>query len=157
MTLVEINIWGCIDEFKKHCHESKNWKVYEGEDLIQVKNKFHKFVWIRQIQPFTFESMIMNPLCAIRDGVSYRTERISFMAWVVPHPPAPAVLRFFEEEPNIQRWIALYDLSRVFRSEPICAKLNKTRSPVFNEFERFLRNSYDVKFEPISSLWSVKP
>ena len=148
MTLVTISIWDYIDKFKNHCYKSKNWKVYEGEDLIQVKNKFHKFVWIQHVRPFTFESMITNPLCAIREGVSYRTVRISFMAWVLPQPPAAAVLRLFEENPDISKWVALYDLSRISKDLPACSKLNETKSVVFQEFERFLSNCYGIELEP---------
>jgi len=147
MTLVTVSIFDCIDRFKKHCVKSKSWKVYEGADLIQVKNKFHKFVWIQNLRPLTFESMIRNPLCAVAEGVLYRTKSISFMAFVVPQPPSAEILKFFREEPSIQRWVALYDLSRVFGSEPVCAKLNMTKSPVFNEFERYLDKCYDIKFE----------
>ena len=54
MTLVTVSIFDCIDRFKKHCVKSKSWKVYEGADLIQVKNKFHKFVWSTGSGPYLF-------------------------------------------------------------------------------------------------------
>jgi hypothetical protein len=156
MTLVGIGIFDCIERFKKYCLRSRNWKVYEGADLIQVKNKIHKLVWAQQLRPLTFESMIRNPLCSVSEGVLYRIERVSFMAFVVPQPPSAGVLKFFEEEPSIQRWVALYDLSRFFSSAPICAKFNETKSPVFNEFERFLSDCYNTKFESITSSLSTK-
>lgn len=157
MTLTGISLFDCIEKFKKHCFHSKNWKVYEGADLIRVKNKFHKFVWTQHLRPSTFESMIRNPLCAIAEGVLYKNKSISFMAFVVPQPPSAEILKFFEEEPNIQKWIALYDLSCIFGNDPICAKLNKTKSPVFHEFESFLTSHYDVKFESITPLRNMNP
>jgi hypothetical protein len=154
MALAEI-IFDCVERFKKYCLQSRNWKVYEGADLIRAKNRFHRFVWARQLRPLTFENMVRNPLCAVTEGVLYRIERVSFMAFVVLQPSS-GVLKFFEEEPSIQRWVALYDLSRFFRSKPICVKLNETKSPVFSEFERFLSEHYNMEFELIASSLKAK-
>ena len=174
MTLVEINPRDIIDRFNEYCNKLKGWQTYEGEDLVQVKNSFHKLIWIHDLMTETFKSVVMNPSCTIQSSLEafepfdyvdgyvskkcpFRTVRISFMAWVLPKQPSIAILEFFERKPQIQKWVALYDLSRFCRSEPICAKLNKTKSPVFEEFERFLFNCYGTKFEPISPLRSMNP
>lgn len=172
MTLVEIKPRNIIDRFNEYCNKLKGWQTYESEDLVQVKNSFHKLIWIQNLMPETFMSVVMDPSCTIQSSIEnlapfdyvepdiskkcpYRTVRISFMAWVLPKQPSIAILQFFEKKPQIQKRVALYDLSRFFRSEPICAKLNKTKSPVFDEFERFLFNRYGTKFEPISPLRSM--
>ena len=174
MTLVEIKPRDIIQSFEEYCNKSKSWQTYESEDLVQVKNSFHKLIWIHNLLPETFKSVVMNPSCTIQsspkffepfgyvDGYvpkkcPFRTVRISFMAWVLPKQPSIAILEFFERKPQIQKRVALYDLSRFCRSESICAKLNKTKSPVFEEFERFLVNCYGTKFEPISPLRSMNP
>ena len=174
MSLVQIKIWDCIDKFKEYCGKSKGWKVYDCEDLIQVENSFHKFIWVRNLQPATFTSVVMNPSCAIQsspnfapfdyidtfksvvmnpscaigEGVSYRMVRISFMAWILPETPSACILRLFEEMPILLRRVALYDLSRVFRGEPTCVKLNETKSVVLQEFEQFLSAYYGIKLDP---------
>ena len=172
MTLVEIKPRDIIQSFKEYCNKLKSWQTYEGEDLVQVKNTFHQLIWIQNLLPETFKSVVMNPSCTIQSNLGafepfdyvdgyvskkcpFRTVRISFMAWVLPKQPSIAILQFFERKPQIQKWVALYDLSRFFRSEPICAKLNKTKSPVFDEFESFLISCYGAKFEQISPLRSI--
>jgi len=174
LTLVEINPRDIIDRFNEYCNKLKGWQTYEGEDLVQVKNSFHKLIWIHDLMTETFKSVVMNPSCTIQSSLEafepfdyvdgyvskkcpFRTVRISFMAWVLPKQPSIAILEFFERKPQIQKRVALYDLSRFCRSESICAKLNKTKSPVFEEFERFLFNCYGTKFEPISPLRSMNP
>ena len=174
MTLVEIKPRDIIQSFEEYCNKLKGWQTYEGEDLVQVKNSFHKLIWIHDLMTETFKSVVMNPSCTIQSSLEafepfdyvngyvskkcpFRTVRISFMAWVLPKQPSIAILQFLERNPQIKKWVALYDLSRFFRSEPICAKLNKTKSPVFEEFERFLFNCYGTKFEPISPLRSMNP
>ena len=174
MTLVETKPRDIIDRFNEYCNKLKGWQTYEGEDLVQVKNSFHKLIWIQNLLPETFKSVVMNPSCTIQSSLEafetfdyvdadtskkcpFRTVRISFMAWVLPKQPSIAILEFFERKPQIQKRVALYDLSHFCRSESICAKLNKTKSPVFEEFERFLFNCYGTKFEPISPLRSMNP
>ena len=174
MTLVEIKPRDIIQSFEEYCNKSKGWQTYKGEDLVQVKNSFHRLIWIRDLLPETFKGVVMNPSCTIQSSLEafetfdyvngyvskkcpFRTVRISFIAWVLPKQPSRGILEFFERKPQIQKRVALYDLSRFCRSESICAKLNKTKSPVFEEFERFLFNCYGTKFEPISPLRSMNP
>ena len=172
MTLVEINLRDVTDRFKEYCNKLKGWQTYGSEDLVQVKNSFHQLIWIQTLLPETFKSVVMNPSCTIQSSIAsfapfdyvepdisqkgpYRKVRISFMAWILSKQPSIAILEFFEKKPQIQKRVALYDLSRFCRSESICAKLNKTKSPVFDEFERFLFNCYGTKFEPMSPLRSI--
>jgi lipopolysaccharide biosynthesis glycosyltransferase len=172
MTLVEIKPREIIRRFIDYCNKLKGWQTYGNEDLVQVKNSFHQLIWTQNLMPETFKSVVMDPSCTIQSrieslapfdyvepGISqkgpYRMVRVSFMAWVLPKQPSIAILEFFEKKPQIQNRVALYDLSRFFRSEPICAKLNKTKSPVFDEFESFLINCYGTKFELVSPLRSM--
>ncbi len=147
MTLVEIKPRDIIQSFNEYCNKLKGWQTYEGEDLVRVKNSFHKLIWIHDLMTETFKSVVMNPSCTIQSSIEslgpfdyvepdiskkcpYRTVRISFMAWVLPKQPSIAILQFFERKPQIQKRFALYDLSRLCISEAICARLNKTKSPV---------------------------
>ena len=149
MALEAIKISKCIDRFKEYCHKSKKWTVYEGEDLVQVGNSYHKFAWVRSVQPTTFQSIVMNPISAIRQGVMYRIVKISFMAWVLPETPSATILELFEENPTFLKWVALYDFGRISGDLPCCSRLNETKSVVFQEFERFLGNCYGIEFEPL--------
>jgi hypothetical protein len=174
MSLVEIKPRDIIRKFNEYCSQLKGWQTYGSEDLVQVKNGFHRFIWIHDLLPETFKSVAMDQSCTIQiiienyapfdyvePAISQkgpcRKVRISFMAWILSKQPSIAILEFFEKNPQIQKRVALYDLSRFCRSEPICAKLNKTRSPVFDEFERFLFNCYGTRFEPISPFRSINP
>jgi hypothetical protein len=95
LTLVEIKPRDIIQSFEEYCNKSKSWQTYEGEELVQVKNSFHKFIWIQNLLPETFKSVVMNSSCTIQsspeafepfdyvDGYvskkwPFRTVRISF-------------------------------------------------------------------------------
>ena len=104
----------------------------------------------------TGEWMSAEMIADIAKRYPFRTVSISFMAFVVSQPPSAEILKFFEEEPDIQRWVALYDFSRAFGSEPVCAKLNMTKSRVFNELEKYLGKYHGIKFESLLCLESDK-
>src|SRR3990170_4807632 len=72
-----------------------------------------------------------------------------YMICVFANPFSAAVLRLFEENPDISKWVALYDLSRISKDLPACSKLNETKSIVFQEFERFLSNRCGIELEPL--------
>jgi len=140
-----LKIWGLIDNFKEYCNKSKGWNVCENDDLIEAENEYHKFIWINHLHPNTFKRVVRNHLCSVQEGVSYRTVRISYMAWVLPEAPSESTTRIIAEEPLLSRKIAMYDLSEAYAGRPICLKLNETKSVVFHEFERFLSIEYQIK------------
>jgi len=157
MALVGISIFECIEKFKKYCLQTKNWKVYENTDLIRASNKLHQFVWVNHLNQYTFEAMIRNPTCATKQGCSYRIRNIDFIAFVLPQTPSGEILNYFEEISDVPERVALYDLSHLLRKESVCTKLNKTKSQVFSEFEKFLTKCYGTRFEPISFLEFINP
>jgi hypothetical protein len=94
-----------------------------------------------------FEDGIKHPTSVILEGTSLRTVRHSFTGFVSLEPLPAAVLLFFEENPNLSSWVALYDLSGVTKHQSMCSKTNITKSDVFQEFERFLSSFYKIRFE----------
>jgi len=148
MTLMETEIPECIKEFTEHCRRSKYWKTYENQELVQTESGFHKIVWMQEPQARFFENSIKYPLSVIRDGISYRTVRNSFTAFVSLEALSVAVQLFFEESPSLSSWVALYDLSGVTKHSSVCSRTNLTKSEVFQEFERFLSSFYGIRFKP---------
>ncbi len=167
MALVEIRPQEIINRFKEHCNKFKGWQTYESVNLVQVENNFHRLIWIGNLMPGTFKSAVTDHSCAIQispvefepfdyvngyvfEECPFRTVNIQFMAWVLPRKPEKCIVKFLEEEPKIQEWVALYDLSLFFDDTTIVAKLNNTRSIVFDEFEKFLINYYGAEFKDIT-------
>jgi hypothetical protein len=98
-----------------------------------------------------FENSIKYPMSVIGDGISYRTVRNSFTAFVSLEALSAAVMLFFEESPSLSSWVALYDLSGATKHSSVCSRTNLTKSEVFQEFERFLSSFYKIRFEPFIS------
>jgi len=136
-------VWDLICRFKEYCRP-KGWNVYENEDLIEVENQYHGLIWVSRLHPSTFKSVVTKPLCPIQEGISYRTVRLAYMAWVLPQTPSTIIWELVKEAPSLSRRIALYDLSQIYRGKSTCLKMNKTRSIVLQEFERFLNEKYGV-------------
>lgn len=102
-----------IDEFKKCCR-SRGWKAYENDYLIEAENEYHKFFWIHHLHPSTFKKVVANSLCAICEGVSYRTVMLSYIAWVLPVTPSQSIWFYMiKEAPNLSRKVAIYDKSNL--------------------------------------------
>ena len=141
--------WDLIARFADDCR-LHGWKVYENEDLMEAENEFHKFIWINRLQTSTFQRIVTNPLCAIREGVSYRIVRPSYVAWILPMTPWKSIMQMVKETPGLSRKVAIYDLSWWYKGAPLCLSLNETESGVFQEFERFLNAQYGIKLVPLT-------
>jgi hypothetical protein len=85
---------------------------------------------------------------AVAHGRSYDVVEISYTAWVFQQPPSRELLETLSLNRELSRKTALYDLSGVYQGKPLCLKLNETKSPVFDEFEKFLKESYGVETKP---------
>jgi hypothetical protein len=166
LTLIELKPRVILDKFNEHCNKLKGWQIYENEDLVQVKESFHKIFWIHDLHPETFKSVVLDRSYTIQSSQRFfepfdyvesyaskkcpsRTVRVSFMGFVASQHPSAEIVVFLERKPQIKKRVALYDISRFFESQPVCLKLNKTKSRVFNEFERFLTCNYGAEFEEI--------
>jgi len=152
-----LRVWSLIDDFKEYCSKSKGWNVCKDEDLIEAENEYHQLIWINHLHPSTFKSVVENPLCSFREGVSYRTIRLSYMAWVLPKTPPESITKIVAEEPRLSKRVAIYDLSEAYSGRPICLRLNETKSVVFHEFEKFLSMAYDVRLWPMYKLPPLPP
>jgi len=142
--------WEIIDRFKSWC-QSKGWKASDREDWIKIGDEYHNFLWIQTVHPSTFERVAMNSRCAIRDGNSYRVVDVSYTAWLCSKSPLELLIREIAKKPKLLKKNAIYDLSQVYLGKPICIKLNKTDSIVFQEFETFLEKEWKVKLKRFQS------
>lgn len=80
--------------------------------------------------------------------MSYKTVKVSYMAWILNETPSPMVWKLVKETPSFSKKVALYDLSGAFRGKLNCLKLNETETPVLEEFEMFLNREYGIKLKP---------
>lgn len=149
-------VWEIIEDFKFRCR-SRGWRAFEYEDLVEAEGEYHSFVWARKVHFNTFKKIVMKPQCSVREGISYRTISVSYMAWVLPETPSESMTRMVAEEPQLSRRIAIYDLCEAYAGRSLCSKLNETESVVFHEFEKFLSTEYDIKFKPIYKLPPLPP
>ena len=131
-----------IDNFKRHCLK-KPWAAYG--DVIKTEKEYHKLIWKHHPYPHTFKYVVTAPICAIREGYYYKTVTPAYLAWVLSESPSTEMWRLLKESPKLIKKAAFYDLSRFYKGEPTCLKINETKSKVLKEFERFLKAEYKIK------------
>ena len=130
----------------------RGWKTSESENWIEVDAKYHNFILTRDVHPASFKRIAANRKCVIREGVSYHVVDASYTAWLFSEPPSKALVKTVFENSDFSRRMALYDLSPLLEGKNLCVKLNYTDSPVFQEFENFLKGELKVKIKPFSNI-----
>jgi hypothetical protein len=143
-------IWEILKKFKDLC-KFRGWKTSESEDWIEIDDKYHNFLWTRAIHPSSFKSIVSNRRCVVREGLSYHVVEASYTAWLFSETPSETLVKTIFENPDFSKRIALYDLSPLLEGKNLCIKLNHTDSPVFQEFESFLKNELKAKLKPLSN------
>jgi hypothetical protein len=144
-------LWDLIRSFKHEC-ESQGWKTSENEDLVESESRYHNFLWTRTIHPSTFEKIAHASKCAMREGVNYRVVDVTYTAWLLSEPPPEELWKAVMADPTLAEKTAIYDLSNLNSDEPICPRLNSTKSEVFTEFENFLTKKYGALFKTPNSI-----
>jgi hypothetical protein len=148
-------VWEILKKFKDICRV-RGWKTSESEDWVKIDEKYNSFLWARAIHPSSFKRIASNRKCVVQEGLSYRVVEASYTAWLFSETPSEALVKAVYENPDFSERVALYDLTPFLEGKNLCVKLNQTNSPVFQEFERFLRNDLKVRFKPLSSFSNVE-
>lgn len=143
-------IWEILKKFKDLC-KFRGWKTSESEDWIEIDDKYHNFLWTRNVPLSSFKSIVSNRRCVVREGLSYHVVEASYTAWLFSETPSETLVKTIFENPDFSKRIALYDLSPLLEGKNLCIKLNHTDSPVFQEFESFLKNELKAKLKPLSN------
>jgi hypothetical protein len=141
-------IWEILKSFKELCH-SKGWKTSDYEDIVKIDDEYHGFIGARSIHPSTFRRIIGSKKRALPEGQSYRVIDVDYTAWVFQQPPSEQLVQTLTLNSQLSKKTALYDLSGIYEDKPLIKKLNQTRSLVFDEFERFLQETYGVETKPL--------
>jgi hypothetical protein len=144
-------VWEILKKFKDCC-KFRGWKTSESEDWIEIDEKYHNFLWARDVHPSSFKSIVSNRRCVVREGLSYHVVEASYTAWLFSETPSETLVKTVFDNPNFSKRIALYDLSPLLEGKNLCVKLNHTDSPVFQEFENFLKTELKVELKPLSNL-----
>lgn len=144
-------VWEIVEKFKNLC-KFRGWKTSETEDWVEANDKYHNFLWIRDIHPASFKNVISNRRCVVREGLSYHVVEASYTAWLFSETPSEALVKMIFENSTFSKRIAIYDLAPLLEGKHICERLNNTDSPVFQEFESFLRNELKAKLKPLSNV-----
>jgi hypothetical protein len=147
-------VWEILNKFKDVCN-FHGWRTSESEDWIKIDDEYHSFLWTRDVHPSSFKRIVSNRKCIVREGLSYRVVDASYTAWLFSETPSEDLVKTVYDNPDFSGRIALYDFSLILKGEKVCVKLNNTDSPVFQEFERFLRDELQVKLKPLSSFSSI--
>lgn len=135
-------VWDLIRQFKRHC-KSMGWWVSPYEDVIYADGEYHNFICAKKVHPKTFRAIAFNQRYPVRESDRlYRLVNISYMAWIFQEKPSGDIFAILAEDQDIRRHTAIYDLSDAYSERAICIKVNETKSIVFQEFERFLRDEY---------------
>jgi len=143
-------IWELLAGFKKYC-QLKGWKTSEYEDSINVDGEYHNFLWIRSLQPSTFEKIAAIQKCVISKGLSYEMVDVSYTAWLLGQRPSSKIMQTIRENEDLLKQNAIYDIRWADKGSVVCGKMNKTKSLVFYEFEKFLENKWKFEFQPYDS------
>ncbi len=141
-------VWELIERFKERCGR-KGWKVGDYEDIIKAGGEYHYIIWARRIHPKTFERVNVKDSLSVREGPHPRRVKISYIAWVLHGGVDGSVLEAMRGNPDFLGRVAVYDVSKLYKGERVCLKLNRTGSIVFQEFERFLNEEFKVEFRRI--------
>lgn len=143
-------IWDILRKFKALC-SFRGWKTSESEDWIETDDQYHNFLWTRDVKPSTFERIVTDAKCVVKEGLSYRVVEVAYTAWLFSRTPSENLVKTVFENSDFSKRIALYDLSPLLVGKKICVKLNNTKSTVFQEFEKFLQEELNIKLDPLSS------
>jgi hypothetical protein len=143
-------VWSIVTKFKDLC-KRRGWGTSESEDWVEVKNRYHNFVWVREVHPSSFKRMANNNKCVVREGLTYKVVESSYTAWLFSKTPSQNLIRTILENPGFSCKIAVYGLNNRLDGKNVCTKLNCTDSPVFKEFEEFLEVEFEVTLEPVST------
>ena len=143
-------VWSIVTKFKDLC-KRRGWGTSESEDWVEVKNRYHNFVWVREVHPSSFKRIVNNNKCVVREDLTYRVVEPSYTAWLFSKTPSQNLIRTILENPGFSCKIAVYGLNNLLDGKNVCTKLNCTDSPVFKEFEEFLESEFEVTLEPVST------
>lgn len=136
-----------LERFKTHC-QFEGWKICGNEDLVNVSDEYHYFVWIQHNHPGTFRRVVASEKrIPLREYSSYRLVNISYLAWISSEPLGNDDLKLFSEIPGLAKRIAVYDLNFNNGEKPICSIIDETDSVVFKEFESFLAQEFKMKLK----------
>jgi len=142
-------VWEILKKFKDLC-KFRGWKTSESEDWVEIDDKYHNFLWARDVHPSSFKRIVSNRMCVVRERLSYHVVEASYTAWLFSEAPSETLVKAIFENPDFSKRIALYDLSPLLEGKKQCVRLNHTDSPVFQEFESFLKNELRVELKPLS-------
>jgi len=150
-----LTVWEILEGFKHICN-LHGWRTSQSQDWIKTGNEYHNFLWTKYIPLSSFKKIVSNRKCIVPEGSSYRVEEASYTGWLFSQKPSKDLVKTVYDNSDFSDRIAIYDLTLVLRGEKACFKLNDTESPVFQEFERFLKEELKVKLKPLSLLSSTK-
>lgn len=139
-------VWELIRCFKNEC-KTQGYTASENEDWVHVGDEYHNFLWTRTIHPSSFTKIAKASKCAVKEGISYQVVDVAYTAWLFSQSPPEELFKTVMDNQNLSKKIAVYDLSGLHLSKPICIKLNLTESKIFKEFEDFLRTKWGVEFK----------
>ncbi len=142
-------VWEIINKFKHFC-TTRGWRTSETEDWVEFDNDYHNFLWTKRVSPSSFKAISSERKCVVREGLRYSVVESSHLAWVFSEAPPNDVVETVCENPDLLRRVAIFDISPLLEGKDICNKLNNTDSPVFQEFEAFLRTELKVKVQPLA-------
>jgi len=146
-------IWEILTNFKRFCR-LRGWKTSENEDWVELNEDYHNFLSTRNVTFTSFKAIISNRKCVVQKGLFYTVVEPTHLAWLFSEVPSEDLFRTVLDNPDFSRRIAIFDLSPMLDGKNTCIKLNNTDSPVFQQFETFLRSDLKViveSFKPFSN------
>ena len=139
-----------VERFTTRCRE-RGWITGEFSDFIKHGGKYYCFVWIKSSHKERIPEILTDNRSSIFEEGDYGVKRLNYKALIFQDPPPPSLVSTVARNSELSERVAIYDLSPLYRGEDVCRCLNRTRTPVYQEFEDFLRNRYSATLASLES------
>lgn len=138
-------ILNLLERFKTQC-QCEGWKICNNEDLVNVDNEYHYFIWIKHNNPGTFRKTVcLEKKIPVKENSLYKLVNVTYIAWISSESLSNDDLKLFFEIPGLAKRVAIYDLNLNDGETSVCSIINETDSAVFKKFENFLSEEFKVK------------
>lgn len=144
-----------MKKFKDLC-SGRGWRTSDANDWVAMDDTYHNFLWAKDVPVSSFRRITSEHKCIVKEGLSYMVVDAAYTAWLFSVSPSENLIKTFLDKPEFSNNVALYDLSPIFDGKNVCARLNQTDSPIFKEFESFLRKELKVKIHELPTLIGSK-
>jgi len=118
------------------------WKASNDGSWFKMREEYHAFIWCHHMTPATFKSLVDSKRVSLSNGDSWSVQKVDYMAVICTSGLTRELIETAKSKRQALNRVTLYDLNNA-------CKMGRTVSPVFQEFEKFMRNEFRLEFKPV--------